>query len=183
MSADERRVSKVVMAGPVGVGKTTAVQAASDVPVLTTEARPSDETRLSKETTTVALDFGVLRLDGSVTVHLYGTPGQRRFDFMWDILTSNSSGVVLLVDASDPDPEEGFDPYLEAFAPMLAEGRLALGITRLPAGSSHALGYYRERLGEAGAWAPVLEADPRSRLDVLVLIRALLATAERGAVR
>ena len=78
-----RRISKILIAGPVGVGKTTAVTAVSDAPIVTTEARPTDDTRLLKETTTVALDFGVLQLDNNHAIHLYGMPGQQRFDFMW----------------------------------------------------------------------------------------------------
>ena len=70
-----REVRKVLVAGPVGVGKTTAVQSVSDVPVLTTEAQPTDETRLHKPTTTVAMDFGVVQLNRSQTIHIYGTPG------------------------------------------------------------------------------------------------------------
>jgi len=182
MERDARRIDKVVIAGPVGVGKSTAVRAASDVPVLETEARPSDDTRAMKASTTVALDFGVTRLDDTRAVHVYGTPGQKRFDFMWDILVGGSAGVMLLVDGSDPDASDGLDPYLDAFAPMLARRRFALGVTRLrPDAVEEGLARCRARLGDAGAEVPVLETDPRSRFDVLVLIRALLATSDRHA--
>ena len=179
MEREPRRIEKVVIAGPVGVGKTTAVRAVSDVPVLDTEVRPSDTTRALKASTTVALDFGVTRLDDARTVHVYGTPGQERFDFMWDILACGCAGVMLLVDASDPDVPDGLEPYLDAFATELDEWRFALGVTRLPRGRGDALDGFRRRLGPAGTKVPVLEIDPRSRLDVLVLMRALLASGER----
>lgn len=181
MEREPRRIEKVVIAGPVGVGKTTAVRAVSDVPVLDTEVRPSDTTRALKTSTTVALDFGVTRLDDGRTVHVYGTPGQERFDFMWDILAGGSAGVMLLVDATEPDTPDGLDPYLEAFSTELGEWRFALGVTRLPRGRGDALAGFRRRLGPDGAKVPVLEIDPRSRLDVLVLMRALLASGERRA--
>lgn len=80
MNENVRQICKVLVAGAVGVGKTTAVRSVSDVPVLTTEARPTDETRLQKASTTVAMDFGVLQLNRTQTIHLQGTPGQQQFD-------------------------------------------------------------------------------------------------------
>ena len=172
------RVMKVLVAGPVGVGKTTAVKSASDVPILTTETTPTDDTLLLKPSTTVALDFGVARLDDVRVVHLYGTPGQKRFDFMWEILRDGSAGVVILVDASDPDAIEGLGPYLETYAALLEQRRVALGVTRLEVDAKDGLAPFRSHLGRIGASVPVFEVDPRSRADVLVLIRALLATTD-----
>ncbi len=40
-----------------------------------------------KVKTTVAMDYGTMTLDAKEKIHLYGTPGQERFNFMWDILT------------------------------------------------------------------------------------------------
>ena len=174
------RVSKVLVAGPVGVGKTTAVRSVSDVPVLTTEERPSDETRLRKQATTVAMDFGVLRIDEAHVVHVYGTPGQKRFDFMWDILADGSAGVVLLLDASDGRAASELEFYLEAFKSMAGERRLVLGVTRAAPATKSVLTPFREHVERAGLRAPVLEADPRSKSDVRTLIDALLATVERS---
>ena len=53
-----------------------------------------------KEETTVALDYGRTKL-GDVTIQLFGTPGQPRFDFMWEILASEMHGFVVMVDSSD----------------------------------------------------------------------------------
>lgn len=179
MSTDgERRVSKVLVAGPVGVGKSTAVRSASDVPVLSTEARPSDETRLRKEATTVAMDFGVIELGEDHAVHLYGTPGQRRFDFMWDILAEGSAGVIVLVDAGAMPIDDDLDAYLDTFARMSSERRLVLGVTRAKPMADSALGPFRDYLDRKALRVPVMEADPRSRSDVMVLIRAVLAMAE-----
>ena len=51
-----------------------------------------------KGQTTVAMDYGTLQLDAQTKVHLYGTPGQERFDFMWEILAQGGLGLVLLLD-------------------------------------------------------------------------------------
>jgi signal recognition particle receptor subunit beta len=37
-----------------------------------------------------------------MALHLYGTPGQSRFDFMWDILIRKAHAYILLVAAHRP---------------------------------------------------------------------------------
>ena len=36
-------------------------------------------------------------------LHIYGTPGQSRFDFMWDILIKGADAYILLVAANQPN--------------------------------------------------------------------------------
>ncbi|MEV6704993.1 GTP-binding protein [Micromonospora wenchangensis] len=94
---------KIVLTGPFGVGKTTLVGAVSDIAPVTTEVRMSaaaaeDVSHTpAKTTTTVAMDFGRLDVNG-VTVYVYGTPGQERFWFMWDAIVRGAAGSVVLVD-------------------------------------------------------------------------------------
>lgn len=90
---------KLVISGPVGAGKTTFVQALSETEVISTEADATED--IGKPTTTVAFDFGTLNLDGQ-ELHLYGTPGQDRFDFMWDVLCEGALGLILLVAGNKP---------------------------------------------------------------------------------
>lgn len=90
---------KLVIAGPVAAGKTTFVRTLSGTETVDTEEFASEE--IGKETTTVALDFGTLNLDG-IPLQLFGTPGQDRFDFMWEILSEGALGLIMLVHGQRP---------------------------------------------------------------------------------
>ncbi len=97
---------KVVIAGGFGVGKTTMVQALSEIPPLLTEESMTTasigiddaDPVPGKKTTTVAMDFGRITVDESLLLYLFGTPGQDRFWFMWDELARGAVGAVVLVD-------------------------------------------------------------------------------------
>lgn len=75
-------IYKIVIAGPVGAGKIQATSLLSDNEVMFTEASTSEPTSSDKKTINVAMDYGVMSLDSGEKVHLYGTLGHKRFDFM-----------------------------------------------------------------------------------------------------
>lgn len=165
---------KIIFTGPVGAGKTTAINALSDVPTVRTDHRPSDATRLLKASTTVAMDYGLLRLGDGDRVHLYGTPGQERFQFMWDILREGGIGVVVLVDNLRAHPLDDLDRFLDAFREFTDRGHVAVGVTRMDCAREPGLQRYGEHLGRRGLRPPLFEVDARSRRDVATLVRALL---------
>lgn len=90
---------KIVVSGPVGAGKTTLIRSLSEIPVVNTDELSSEA--IGKSHTTVAMDFGRITLD-DCRIHLFGTPGQERFDFMWDLLSEGAFGLLLLLPADRP---------------------------------------------------------------------------------
>ena len=105
---------KIIFTGPVGAGKTTAITTISDIAPFSTEQTAKDETKEKKELTTVAMDYGSMRLDNGETLHLYGTPGQERFNFMWDLLTDGSLGVIIMLDDANPNPLDDLQALLKS---------------------------------------------------------------------
>lgn len=97
-----QQIFRVVITGPVGAGKSTFIRTISEIDVVDTDRAATDETASVKPTTTVAMDFGRLTLGDDMWLHLYGTPGQARFDFMWDLLIQRAHGYILLLPAHLP---------------------------------------------------------------------------------
>jgi signal recognition particle receptor subunit beta len=92
----------MLITGDVGAGKTEFIRTISEIEPVLTEAKVSDEFAELKPETTVAMDFGRVTVDDDLVLHLYGTPGQIRFDFMWEILSTGILGYVVLVDSTRP---------------------------------------------------------------------------------
>jgi signal recognition particle receptor subunit beta len=167
---------KIVIAGGFGVGKTTAVSRVSDIPVLTTDA-PITEIAASvdrpdqvptKTTTTVALDFGCVRIDDDVKLYLFGTPGQDRFGFMWEDLTEGALGALVIVDSRRLDDCYAAIDYFEtAQLPFVVAVNLFDGVL------SHALDDIRWALA-IPAQTPLITFDARRRESVIDALLAVL---------
>lgn len=173
---------KLLFTGPMGAGKTTAINAISDQPCISTEAANSDLAECDKALTTTALDYGHIALDDDNVVHLYGTPGQQRFNFMWPILANNATGVVLLLDGSHADLMSHLATYAEAF---WRDGQLpmVIAIGRLDEASEmQVLSRVSEALEQKQMTPAVLAADVRQRDDVLMLVDTLLCLIEANSM-
>jgi uncharacterized protein len=106
---------KMVITGPFNSGKTQFVGSISEIDVVSTERKISSDAERVKDQTTVAMDFGRITVDDDLVLYLFGTPGQRRFDFMWEILAEGMLGFVVLVDSARPETFREARQILETF--------------------------------------------------------------------
>src|SRR5215468_1274639 len=108
---------KMVITGPYSSGKTEFIKSISEIDVVSTESKVSEGTRerQEKDQTTVAMDFGRITVDDDLVLYLFGTPGQRRFDFMWEILAEGMLGFVVMVDSTKPETFREAKSILETF--------------------------------------------------------------------
>ena len=181
---------KIVIAGGFGVGKTTMVQALSEIPPLVTEETLTtasvgvdDVTAVpGKTTTTVAMDFGRISM-AELVLYLFGTPGQDRFWFMWDDLVRGAIGAIVLVDTGRLDA---------AFAPLdYFESKnvpFIVAVNEFEGGPKYPLNEIAEALALPDD-VPLITVDARDRASAkraLVRITEFaltrLASAQRQAV-
>jgi small GTP-binding protein len=108
---------KMVITGPFSSGKTEFIRSISEIEVVSTERDIKEDTaeRSEKEQTTVAMDFGRITVDDDLVLYLFGTPSQRRFDFMWEILAEGMLGFIVMVDSTKPETFREAKSILETF--------------------------------------------------------------------
>lgn len=169
---------QLVFVGPFGVGKTTALAAVSDVPVVSTDVATNEGGHQDgKNTTTVGLDYGEWHFADGSKVALIGVPGQERFDSMWDALLPQSSAVVLWLFGNRPQDLDDCRFWLDALAARQAVKQLAVAITRLPDDApDSALDPFRRIVAGYHPFAPVITADPRRQAQVMQTIMLALST-------
>lgn len=172
---------KIIVTGPMGAGKTTAIRSIGEGAVVSTEVPMSAGARGDKCSTTVGLDYAVCALPGGTVLKLFGTPGQDRFRFMWDVLADGAFGLIVLADNSQPDPVADVERFLRAFASRVSLRRAVVGVGRAATHPDPGPDAYHRRLGAAGLHVPVIDVDVRRPADVRLLLSVLVGLAEVDA--
>lgn len=169
---------KLIVSGCIGAGKTTAIAQLSKIRVVSTEAQNNDIKNSTKSQTTVAMDYGELSLSNGDRLRLYGTPGQKRFDYMWKVMAPGSLGVILLLDNQRETVMEELQEYLAVFRTFIQQQRMVIGVVRGHEYHSPSIADYYAYLRSVQLQAPVFSVDARRRSDIVLLISALLSQIE-----
>ena len=165
---------KIVVTGPFAAGKTTFIETISEITVLSTERDVTDHTRSVKGRTTVAMDFGRITVADDLALYLFGTPGQDRFDFMWEILAEGMLGFVLMVDVSRPESLREAHQILSFFR-RIADVPFVVAVNKVDDDPDAALAEVRAALDAPDDLA-MLVCDARERGEVKDVLVALLQT-------
>lgn len=168
---------KILVTGPVGSGKTTFIRAASDS-FIDTEEKATDATTLRKSSTTVTMDYGTLNIGEDERIQFYGTPGQLRFSFMWDVLTRGVArdclGVILLIDNARNYPYRDLKFFTQEFKELMSRTKTVIGVTRSDVQEKPTIDVYHSWLQKLRLDYEVTYLDARKGSDILSLVRSLI---------
>lgn len=167
----------------MGAGKTTAIRTLSEIDVVSTEANNSERDVVDKPTTTVALDYGEIVLSNDEKIRMYGIPGQRRFDFMWNILKKRAEGMVLLVNNDVADPIAEMLAFMSDFRELCESGGVVVGISRSDVAPQPSTGDYARALAEVHPelTVPIFTLDPRDNNHMQMALLTLIVNIEMRA--
>jgi len=171
---NELETLKLVFVGNVGSGKTTSINAISEVPVIGTEQKATEGEALHrKPSTTVAMEYGIVHLN-DIKLHIYGTPGQRRFDFMASILCKGAAGMVVMIDNGHTDPLKELDYFLQFHKDFLQKYPAIIAITHYDDNNTNTLLIeYHQYVREHGFNCAVMRLDARVKDEVIRVVDKL----------
>ena len=179
----------LALMGAEASGKSAAIRAISEIEVLDTEQVATDGLSVGNVSTTVAMDVGVISLREGNRIRLYGTPGRKRFDFMWDIVLQQCDGVLLVINHAKETRVTDLDFYWrEARARSGSRGLpVVVCISHVDQNPSVPLSvysdYFRHGHGMGGSdMPPIMSMDTRKSPQVrsaLIAMTALLEMRQR----
>jgi signal recognition particle receptor subunit beta len=175
---------RLVVAGTPGAGKSTFVRTISDIEVVDTDRSATDETAVLKPKTTVAFDYGRFVFGSVLEVQIYGTPGQSRFNFMWDFLIQRAHSYILLVAAHRPN-DFHYARQILLFMNQRVQIPMLVGITHTDCPGACTTDEIMMRLGFMNDKnrPPVIKVNANERSSVVEAVMASMAllVAEYGS--
>jgi signal recognition particle receptor subunit beta len=170
---------KVILVGSVGAGKTTALNTLCEHKIVSAEARATELNVLKfKNSTTVSMEYGTLYLNDT-KLHVYGTPGQKRFDFMADILSKSAHGLIIMINNAHEQPLTELAYFLDTHRERLKTMPVIVAVTHCESPHAHtALVEYHQYLRKLRLPCPVLRIDARKKNDLLNLMVRLSTEIE-----
>lgn len=169
--------AKIVLVGPVGAGKTSAIRAITDGKPISTEVPMTQGATAGKTTTTVALDFSSIALDDGTPVFVYGLPGQDHYAFMRPIILKGALGAIVLLDARREELLDDCAQWLDAIATAAPDAVAVVGVTHADTRPGFSLAPLRAAVRRHASPVAVFTLDARDRQQTHQLVRALIVSA------
>ena len=156
---------KLAIVGEVGAGKTKMVATLSEIVPFETEAESTID--IGKKYTTVGIDYGRLSLSDDCALGLYGVPGQERYSFLWEFVSKNLWGLLVLIKSGQTPNYGNLDKLLSFFAPNEHKIACVIGITHCDhTDEAITTALHQEvkaMLAHHQIVAPILNIDPRDQ--------------------
>ncbi|MGB9694673.1 MAG: GTP-binding protein [Caldisericaceae bacterium] len=164
---------KIVVTGPFAAGKTTFINTVTEIAPIKTEAKTTaDDESGVKDSTTVAMDFGRIAIDSENVLHIFGTPGQFRFNYMWSILSNDAIGVILIVDSGDSQAFDDAKDMLNFFR-VKTDAPLVVALNHFKE-KAHTEEDELRKIMNIPSKIPVLDCDATSKESVKEVLLSLL---------
>lgn len=168
--------NKLVFVGNPGSGKTTAIESLSDVAPASIRM-PAGSGQDAAEFT---LDYTTARLDDGRPLHVYGVPGEKHLDFVWSMTCDGATGVLVLVNACDPQRLAFTTSMLDEFSRLAPGASFTVGVTCSDRAPGFTLNGFRNALAAKGFRLPVVKVDAREPAQVRFLAKILLSGRPAG---
>ncbi len=167
--------NRLLVSGSPKSGKSCLVRSLADSEMISSNIYQNAPHLAPEGTDEVMLDYGETALDDDRFLEIYGTPGQRRFQFMWKTLCTRAIGLIIMIDNRRPNPLGDLQIYLENFDGLLDRRSIVVGLNYADAPGGLSPRDYAEFLHDAGWRIPVVPIDPRVKADGLYILSVLLA--------
>ncbi len=174
----------IVFTGPKGAGKTSAINALSEVPVKSAEMDSTDGALGTSKSISNGLEYGRIQLsDDAERINLYGICGEVGLGKEVGKITECGLGLIMLLDNSRPKPIEDMHFFLREFADLVKQTAMVIGITRMELKHEPKIEDYHRELWTSGVRAPILEVDTRNKRDIVILAKSLIYQLDPGLGR
>ncbi len=166
---------KLAIFGEVGSGKSCLIKTLSEIAPLETEVESSVD--IGKQFTTVGIDYGRICLDETVALGLYGVPGQERYTFLWEMVTTSLWGVVILIKFDEELNESDLKTLLHFFYPERTDAPCVIGLTHAENATAEEIGEISAKIQKIllshGIVSPVLRVDSRDKGNAMSVLYTL----------
>ena len=164
---------KIIVSGPFAAGKTTFIKTITEIAPVSTEAKTTASNESSiKNATTVAMDFGRITVDRENVLHIFGTPGQLRFNYMWGILGKDALGVIVIIDASAKNTFEDAKDIINSFR-IKIDAPILIALNHFNSEEEISKEEVRKVLN-LPKWIPIMDCNAQSKDSVKKILLALL---------